>query len=505
MNEATGLSGNPVNDAGVIVVGAGPTGLMLACELATAGVRCRLLERRAEQPNITRAFAVHARTLELLDARGLADDLVPRGVPVREIQPARGADIDLRELDTRFPMVLIAPQSATEHVLADRAAALGVEIVRGADVTGLRQDAERVLVQLGDGGTEAASYAVGCDGAHSTIRRLLGIDFVGKQYQTHILLADVRLARPPEEALFARTSGAGAGIAVPLGDGWYRAIAWDRLREQVPLDVPLPIDEMRGAFARIAGTDFGMTEQRWSSRFLSERRQARHYRIGRVFLAGDAAHVHSPLGAQGMNTGIQDAMNLGWKLGAAVGGWAPAGLLDSYEEERHPVGAQVLRLTDGFNRLVLGRSPVRRALQAQAIRALLGFGPTRAFVTGRLTGLGIAYPPADRHANPWAGRRVPDFVCGEGRLYELMRDGRFTLVDGTGTGAAADRVKAWSRRVRVVRCQTAVPGLPAVILVRPDAYIAWAGDAAADPAAGAAAAVARCCGPSDRAGDHQAR
>src|SRR5215831_10311112 len=501
MNEATGLSGNPVNDAGVIVVGAGPTGLMLACELATAGVRCRLLERRAEQPNITRAFAVHARTLELLDARGLADDLVPRGVPVREIQPARGADIDLRQLDTRFPMVLIAPQSATEHVLADRATALGVGIVRGADVTGLRQDGERVFVELGDGGTEAASYAVGCDGAHSTIRRLLGIDFVGKQYQTHILLADVRLARPPEEALFARTSGAGAVIAVPFGDGWYRAIAWDRLREQVPLDVPLPIDEMRDAFDRIAGTDFGMTEQRWSSRFLSERRQARHYRIGRVFLAGDAAHGHSALGAQGMNTGIQDAMNLGWKLAAAGHGWAPSGLLDSYEGERHPVGAQVLRLTDGFNRLVLGRSPVRRAVQTQVIRALLRLGPTRAF----LTGLGIAYPPADRHANPWAGRRVPDFVCDGGRLYELMRDGRFTLIDSTGTGAAAGAVQAWSRRVHAVRCATAVPGLPAVILVRPDAYIAWAGAALADAAAGAAAAVARWCGPSGHAGDHQAR
>jgi hypothetical protein len=157
---------------------------------------------------------------------------------------------------------------------------------------------------------------------------------------------------------------------------------------------------MRGAFDRIAGTDFGMAEQRWSSRFLSERRQARHYRVGRAFLAGDAAHGHSPLGAQGMNTGIGDAMNLGWKLAAAVGGWAPAGLLDSYEGERHPVGAQVLRLTDGFNRLVLGRSPARRALQAQAIRLLLHIGRTRALVAGRLTGLGIAYPRP-------AGTRTP--------------------------------------------------------------------------------------------------
>jgi len=481
-----------VNSAEVIVVGAGPTGLMLACELATAGVGCRVLERRAEQPNITRAFAVHARTLELLDARGLADALVPRGVAVQEIQPARGANLDLRTLDTRFPMVLIAPQSATEHVLEERARELGAEIVRGADVAGLQQDAGRVVVRLADGRSEEAAYVAGCDGAHSTVRGLLGIDFVGKQYQTHILLADVRLAHPPAEALFARTSSAGAVIAVPFGDGWYRAIAWDRLREQVPLDVPLPIEEMRGAFGRIAGTDFGMAEQRWSSRFLSERRQARHYRLGRVFLAGDAAHVHSPLGAQGMNTGIGDAMNLGWKLAAAVGGWAPAGLLDSYEGERHPVGAQVLRLTDGFNRLVLGRSPARRALQAQAIRLLLHFSQTRALLAGRLTGLGIAYPPADRHANPWTGRRVPDLMCTGGRLYELLRDGRFILADTTSAGAAAGVARGRSRHVHAVRCQTAAPGLPAVVLVRPDAYIAWASDDPAD----AASAVTRWCGPS---------
>src|SRR5262249_33539062 len=151
------------------------------------------------------------------------------------------------------------------------------------------------------------------------------------------------------------------------------------------------------------------------------------YRAGRVFLAGDAAHVHSPLGAQGMNTGIGDAMNLGWKLAATVGGWAPPGLLDSYESERHPVGAQVLRLTDGFNRLVLGRSPLHRALRAQVIRLLLRSGRTRALVVGRLTGLGIAYPAPARHASPWAGRRAPDVGCDGGRLYEVLRDGRFVL------------------------------------------------------------------------------
>ena len=234
-----------MNSTDVIVIGAGPTGLMLACELALQGVRCRVLERRAEQPNITRAFAVHARTLELLDARGLGDALVPRGVVVREIGPAPGASIDLRELGTRYPMILIVPQSGTEQLLMRRARELGVDIVEGAEVVALHQDADQVVVELADGGTAAARYVVGCDGAHSTVRRLLGVDFVGSQYETHIMLADVRLTHPPQDAMFASTNNDGAVIVVPFGDGWFRAIAWDRLREQVPLAEPLPMDEMR--------------------------------------------------------------------------------------------------------------------------------------------------------------------------------------------------------------------------------------------------------------------
>jgi 2-polyprenyl-6-methoxyphenol hydroxylase-like FAD-dependent oxidoreductase len=488
-----------VNPTDVIVVGAGPTGLMLACELALRGVRCRVLERRTEQPNVTRAFAVHARTLELLDARGLADDLMPRGVPVHEVRPAPGAVIDLRELDTRYPMILIAPQSGTEHVLERRARELGVEIVRGAEVVGLRQGGAGVEVELADGSSGSAGYVVGTDGAHSTVRDLLGVDFVGGQYETHIMLADVRLTDPPEDAMFASNSDAGAVIVVPFGDGWFRAIAWDRLREQVPLDEPLPMDEMRASFGRIAGTDFGMCEQRWSSRFRSERRQARHYRVGRVFLAGDAAHVHSPLGGQGMNTGIQDAMNLGWKLAAALRGQGPSWLLDSYEVERHRVGAQVLALTDGFNRLVLGRSAVRRALQVRAIKLLLRFGPTHRRMVGQLTGIGIAYRAAGRRTHPWTGRRVPDVGCAGGRLYELLREGRFVLLDTTSGGAAAAVVGTSPQVLAVRGTGPAGSGFPAVVLVRPDGYAAWAGDDRPDLADGAATAVAQWCGSPDTA------
>lgn len=211
----------------VAVIGAGPTGLMLACELAMRGVRVEVLERRTEEPNITRAFAVHARTLELLDARGLADEILARGNRVGEVAPTPGATLSLsNELQTRYPMILMVPQSGTEHVLAARAAQLGVEVVRGAEVIQLEQDHDGVTIGLANNDSLRARYVVGCDGAHSAVRRLVGVDFVGKQYQTHILLADVRLTRPPRELMFARTNSQGVALALPFGDGWYRVIAW---------------------------------------------------------------------------------------------------------------------------------------------------------------------------------------------------------------------------------------------------------------------------------------
>lgn len=474
----------------ILVVGAGPTGLMLACELALAGVRCRVLERRANEPNITRAFAVHARTLEVLDARGLAEPLVASGHPTTRLRPLPGAQmIDLKVLDTPFPMVLMVPQSGTEKLLGERARELGVPVVRGAEVIGLRQDAEGVQLDVRQDGqtrSEQARYVVGADGAHSVIRGLLGVDFVGRQYETHIMLADVKLAGAPGDALFARNNDEGLVVVVPFGDGYFRVIAWDLRNEHVPLEQPLTIDEMRDVFRRVAGTDFEMGEPRWMSRFLSERRQARHYRVGRVFLAGDAAHVHSPIGGLGMNTGLQDAINLGWKLGAAVHGWAPPWLLDSYERERHPVGASVLEQTDAMANMVLIRSRLRRALMPLIMRLVL-----RGKRIARLAGTGIVYPPISPHPHPLAGYRVREMPTAEGRLYELLRDGRFVLLDGTSGRAAAGRARPWAARVRAVGADTSAHHLPRVVLVRPDGYAAWAADRPQETEA----ALGEWCGP----------
>jgi 2-polyprenyl-6-methoxyphenol hydroxylase-like FAD-dependent oxidoreductase len=463
-----------------VVVGAGPTGLMLACELALAGANVKVLDERTNMPNITRAFAVHARTLELLDARGLVDELLPRGVPVREVAPPGGRTLNLGELPTRYGMVLIVPQSGTERVLQARADELGVEMVRGAELVGLTQDEDGVSLEFASGDTVRGDYAIGCDGAHSTVRSQLGIDFVGKQYETHILLADLKLTRAPSETLTGITNEKGVALLIPFGDGWFRAIVWDRLREQAPLREPVTLEEIRDSFGRIADHDFGMTEMRWSSRFLSERRQARHYRKGRVFLAGDAAHVHSPLGGQGMNTGIGDAMNLGWKLAAAVRRSAPPWLLDSYESERHPVGESVLELTDAFNQLVLSRSKVGRLLRTVVIGAATRLPRGRRLIGERLSGIGIAYP--HQHGEDWlVGRRMPDIVADGKRVYELLRDGKFVLV--TAEPVQLDRPD-------IVHAVDAHPELPDAVLVRPDSYVAWASERLPD-AAEVAAAVDR--------------
>ncbi|NRQ32393.1 FAD-binding protein [Nonomuraea sp. NN258] len=483
-----------VHDTQVLVVGAGPTGLMLAAELALRGVSCRVLEQRAEESNLTRAFGVHARTLEQLDMRGLADDLLPRGIQVDEVRPTfgrRSVRLPMRHPESRFPYVLIVPQARTEALLAERVRSAGVRVERGAKVVALDDDGRGVTVTIEDDSgtrTERAGYVVGCDGAHSSVRRCMGVGFSGAAYDTDILLADLRLAGADARAVRTYVGRDGVVLMPPFGDGWVRAVIWDRRHRDVPLDEPLGVAEVTESLNRLAGRDLGVTEMRWSTRFRNQRRQADHYRRGRVFLAGDAAHVHSPLGALGMNTGIQDAVNLGWKLAAAVHGHAAPWLLDSYHAERHPVGAAALRLTDLLQRISVAPAPVR-AIRPFAARGMLAVRPISDTLRRRVAGLSIAYPPRDpRHAHAWEGRRVPDARLSAGRLYQALRDGRFLLVRRTGTPAPDPA--AWAGRLAAA--ETSDTAFPALTLVRPDGYAAWAGD---DPDSARAAVTGWCGSP----------
>jgi 2-polyprenyl-6-methoxyphenol hydroxylase-like FAD-dependent oxidoreductase len=483
----------------VLIVGAGPTGLLLAGDLAAAGVSCTVLERRATGSNLTRAFGVHARTLEELDARGMADELVATGAQVSRLRLFDRVHLDLSTLPSRFPYLLITPQYNVERVLQERIDRLGVPVVRGARVIGLRQDADGVDVDAGgDDGTTTthrASYVVGADGVGSTVREALGLPFPGRAIVKSIMLADVRLTDAPEDTLAVNAVGDCFAFVAPFGDGWYRIFAWDR-RNQQPDTAPMDLDEVRDVTRRALGSDYGMHDARWMSRFHSDERQVPRYRVGRVFLAGDAAHVHSPAGGQGMNTGIQDAANLGWKLAGAVPGWAPAGLLDTYQEERYPVGRQVLRSSGAIIRLAMIRSAGPRAARDVIGGAALHIGPFARKVTGMISGVGIAYA-APRGAHPLAGHRAGDVeLTGGGRLYEALREGRFVLVTSASTPLPTTR--AWADRVRPVRAASAQR---TVTLVRPDGYVAWASDHE-DPARleqDLRTALTRCCGtPSDQ-------
>ncbi|MFH8403181.1 FAD-dependent monooxygenase [Streptomyces sp. NPDC018019] len=461
--------------ADVIVVGAGPTGLLLAGDLAVAGLRVTLLERRAPGiSNLTRSLAVHARSLEQLDARGLADELVAGGHPLPSIQLLAGAVLEPARLPTRFPFVLITPQFEVERLLERRAQKAGVTFRYGARVTGLDQDADGVdvHVQEEDGATTyRASYLVGTDGVRSTVREALGLPFPGRSVVRSVVLADVRLDERPAVPLVANATADAFALIGNFGDGWYRVIGWDRHR-QIPEDTPVEPDEIRTYMRLALGSDYGMHDVRWSSRFHSDERQVPRYRVGRAFVAGDAAHVHSPAGGQGMNTGLQDAANLSWKLAAVLRGDAPDSLLDSYHGERHPVGRMVLRSSGAIIRMAQLRTAPQRALRALAAQVLNSAPPLADRAIGMISGISISYG-AERGAHPLVGKRAPDLrLAGGTRLYEALRGGTFVLVtpaDEQVPAAGPHLVRAsWESARRTA------------LLVRPDGYIAWATDAA-DP------------------------
>jgi rifampicin monooxygenase len=458
----------------VIVAGGGPTGMMLAAELRLHDVRVLVLDKETDPTRVVRSLGLHARSIEVMDQRGLLDRFLAHG----RKYPLRGSFAGILKpapdrLDTAHPYLLGIPQTVTDRLLTEHATELGAEIRRGCELVGLNQDDHEVTADLADGTRLRSRYLVGCDGGRSTVRKLLGVGFPGEPARNEWLLGEVEVAVPAEEldAVVAEVRktqrGFGAG---PVGDGVYRvvvpavAVAEDRT-------VAPTLDELSQRLRVFAGTDFGVHAPRWLSRFGDATRLTERYRVGRVLLAGDAAHVHPPLGGQGLNLGVQDAFNLGWKLAAEVDGWAPDGLLDSYHTERHPVAADVLDSTRAQAELLStepGPQAVRRLLSE-----LMDFEDVNRYLIEKITAIGIRY---DFGAGPdLLGRRLRDVQLKRGRLYGLMHAGRGLLLDQTGRLSVA----GWADRVDHVVDVSDELDVPAVLL-RPDGHVAWAGEEQAD-------------------------
>jgi rifampicin monooxygenase len=456
-------------DCDVIVVGGGPTGLMLAAELRLQGVSALVLERDAEPTPYVRALGLHARSVEVMDSRGLLDEFLAHGTKY----PLGGHFAGIGKpqpdgLDTSHPYVLGIPQTTTDRLLAEHAARLGVEIRRGCELVGLSQDEDGATAELADGSSLRSRYLVGCDGGRSTVRRLLSVPFPGEPSRVDTLLGEMEVALPPEDVaaivVEVRKTELRFGVG-PLGEGLHRVVV---PAEGVAADrnAPPTLAEFQRQLQAVAGTDFGVHSPRWLSRFGDATRLAERYRVGRVLLAGDAAHVHPPVGGQGLNLGVQDAFNLGWKLAGEISGWAPEGLLDSYSDERHAVAADVLDNTRAQMHLLStepGPQAVRRLLSE-----LMDFDDVTRHLSEKIAGISIRYDLGDGHR--LLGRRLRDVQLPGGRLFELLRNGRGLLLDSTGRLS----VQGWADRVDHVVDISEELDVPAALL-RPDGHVAWVG------------------------------
>jgi 2-polyprenyl-6-methoxyphenol hydroxylase-like FAD-dependent oxidoreductase len=479
-----------MTEPAVVIAGGGPTGLMLAGELALAGVDVVIVERRAGQdlPG-SRAGGLHSRTIETLDQRGISDRFLAEG-QVAQVAGFAGTTLDIGDFPTRHNYGLGLWQNHIERILAGWVRELAVPIHYGLEATGFAQDDSGVDVQLSDGRSLRADYLVGCDGGRSLVRKAAGIEFPGWDPTTSSLIAQVEMAEEPELGIRQDEVGKHAlgRLEYEIRDGEVvyaeSGPVGVMVTERHPGATGEPtLAELSDALISVYGTDYGIHSPTFLSRFTDMTRQAAAYRDRRVLLAGDAAHVHAPDGGQGLNTGVQDAVNLGWKLAQVVNGTSPDSLLDTYQAERHPVAARVLRTT--MAQVALRRPDERTTALRDTVAELLGLDEPRRRLAAELSGLGIRYDLGEGH--PLLGRRMPDLdlVTADGplRVFTLLHDARPVLLD-LGEPGGFD-IAPWADRVRLVAAEFAgtweLPVLgevtpPTAVVIRPDGYVAWVGE-----------------------------
>jgi 2-polyprenyl-6-methoxyphenol hydroxylase-like FAD-dependent oxidoreductase len=452
----------------VIIAGCGPTGAMLAAELRLHDVRVLVLEQETAPKSFVRIVGLHIRSLELMAMRGLLDRILEHGRP----RPAGGFFAAINkpapELDSAHAYLVGIPQPVVERLLEEHAIASGAQVRHGCAVAGFEQDDEGVTVELADGERLRTRYLVGCDGTRSTVRKLLGVGFPGEPSRTETLMGEMEVRAPQAEiaAKVAEVNQTRQPFWLrPFGGGIYSVVVpaagvSDRAE-------PPTIEDFQQQLRVIAGTDFGVHSPRWLSRFGDATRLAERYRVGRVLLAGDAAHIHPPTGGQGLNLGIQDAVNLGWKLAGTVAGWAPDGLLDTYQSERHPVAEAVLDNTRAQMEL-LSPEPGPRAVR-RLLTELMDFDVVNRHLIEMITAINLRY---DFGPGPdLLGRRLRDIDVNQGRLYDLLRRGRGLLLDRTSRLT----VGRWSSRVDHLADPTVALDVPCLLL-RADGHVAWIGD-----------------------------
>ncbi|GAB3056696.1 FAD-dependent monooxygenase [Intrasporangium mesophilum] len=467
----------------VTVVGAGPTGLMLAGELALAGVDVVILERRTTPDLVgTRARGFHSRTIEIFDQRGIADRFLAQGRTSQGLSFAN-TPLEIASLPSRHPYTLGLSQGHVEQILRGWIEELGVPILYGLEVTGLTQDDSRVEVHLAGGDTRRTEYLVGADGGRSVIRKAAGIELVGAQATRSHLIAEAQVTTEPATGI--RQDDVGIhGINV-MEDG--RTVGIVVTERQVGRASEPTLADLSEAMTVAYGTDFGVHDPSWISRFTDATLQAAVYRHGRVLIAGDAAHIHPPTGGQGIGLGVQDAVNLGWKLAHVVKGVSPEALLDSYQAERHPATARVL--SNVMVQAFLQRGDTRTEATRDTFAEMLSFGGPRAQLAGLLSGLDVVYDmePDVGDGHPLLGRRMPDLdlatPLGPQRAFDLLHDARPVLLN-LGEPGSID-ISPWADRVHRVDADYSGPWTlpvvgavtaPTAVLVRPDGHVAWVGN-----------------------------